>query len=50
MRFKQLHCLSFITTVFPLLTFCGSASSTVLEGEKNADGSFKKWHRIEVVF
>lgn len=27
-----------------------SAYSAVLEGEKNADGSFKKWHRIEVVF
>ena len=27
-----------------------AAQSAVVEGEANADGSFKKWHRIEVVF
>ena len=29
----------------PALSF-----SANIEGEKNNDGSFKKWHRIEVVF
>ena len=29
----------------PTLSF-----SAHIEGEKNNDGSFKKWHRIEVVF
>ena len=24
--------------------------AAILEGEQNTDGSFKKWHRIEIVF
>ncbi|VGO13016.1 hypothetical protein PDESU_01570 [Pontiella desulfatans] len=32
------------------LLWAASSSASIVEGEKNADGSFKKWHRIEVVF
>lgn len=40
--------LSIIISLF-LITSC-SSPSVMIEGEKNIDGSFKKWHRIEVVF
>ena len=37
--------ITFFLGVLPALSF-----SATIEGEHNADGSLKKWHRIEVVF
>ena len=39
-----------ISIVFLLFVISISSFAAVLEGEQNSDGSFKKWHRIEVVF
>ena len=50
MKSDQVSFLSISTTVILLFSLSVSAFSAVLEGEKNADGSFLKWHRIEVVF
>jgi len=40
--------LFIITSLF--LTLSCTSSSDFINGEKNADGSFKKWHCIEMVF
>ena len=50
MQFKQLNFLLAIQTAILFFATSNLAFSAVLEGETNADGSFKKWHRIEVVF
>ena len=50
MRSKPMNFLSVSRIVVLLFALSVSAFSAVLEGEKNTDGSFKKWHRIEVVF
>ncbi|SMP67528.1 Putative collagen-binding domain of a collagenase [Neorhodopirellula lusitana] len=44
----KLH--SFLLPLVLLSVFSLSAFAAVVDGEKNADGSLKKWHRIEVVF
>jgi hypothetical protein len=46
---KKIKFLS-IAIVSLFFAMACTSSSTVIEGEKNTDGSFKKWHRIELVF
>ncbi|MFC1761524.1 DUF5060 domain-containing protein [Planctomycetota bacterium] len=50
MKVKPMNLLTINKVVILLFALSVSAFSAVLEGEKNVDGSFKKWHRIEVVF
>lgn len=50
MKTKPLTLRSAAIYVLLLLISSCSTSSTLIEGEKNTDGSFKKWHRIELIF
>ncbi|EMI43312.1 DUF5060 domain-containing protein [Rhodopirellula sp. SWK7] len=43
-------CKSTRAIIFFLVGLPALSWSATIEGENNADGSFKKWHRIEVVF
>jgi hypothetical protein len=44
--------LNVFSTIFGFLfiAMACSSPSPLIDGEKNADGSFKKWHRIEVIY
>ncbi|MFG0289296.1 MAG: DUF5060 domain-containing protein, partial [Rhodopirellula sp. JB044] len=42
--------ISLIRTAVWICAFSTPALAGIVEGEKNSDGSLKKWHRIEVVF
>ena len=43
-------CQSLLAIVSILVGMSATCLSATIEGEHNADGSFKKWHRIEVIF
>ncbi|MDB4766685.1 DUF5060 domain-containing protein [bacterium] len=50
MRIKPVDLLRPIQPAIVLLVLSVTGFAAVIDGETNADGSFKKWHRIEVVF
>ena len=47
---KQIDLLKFFQAVIMLIALSASGWAAVIDGEANSDGSFKKWHRIEVIF
>lgn len=49
MNVKQLFFFPLLLISLFFASACTSHSA-VIEGEKNADGSYQKWHRIEVIF
>ena len=47
---RRINLLAIIQSTIVLLSLSVPGHATVIEGETNLDGSFKKWHRIEVIF
>ena len=47
---KQIDLLKFFQAVIVLIALSATSLAAVIDGEANSDGSFKKWHRIEVIF
>ena len=50
MSTTPINLLTAMQTAIVLIALSVLSFATVVEGEANVDGSFKKWHRIEVVF
>lgn len=50
MKSKQRNIFAFVSIATLFFTIACTSPSVVIDGEQNADDSFKKWHRIEVVF
>ncbi|WP_430931207.1 DUF5060 domain-containing protein [Saccharicrinis sp. 156] len=50
MKYKQRYQVALFTLLAMFFTLACTSSSAIIVGDKNADDSFKKWHRIEVVF